>query len=156
MKASPLLFETTVPRMDEEHETLLILLKHAEAICVIANAEACTGCTLLDQDKCAAEAARVIEALISYMQEHFKYEEQQMDWCVPQDHIVAHREAHDEIAAQVRDTLAHCRTDGNPGRSARALVSVLSNWLAEHTERHDVVLATFIGEGQEPDEGLWD
>jgi hemerythrin-like metal-binding protein len=132
------------------------MLDRAEDICVIANAADCTGCTLAWRHGCATTAELLIESLSVYMREHFKYEEQQMDWSVPHDHVNDHRRAHNEIAARVQEVVDRCRKADNPASAARDLVSLLSQWLCDHAERHDVVLATFIGDSEDADEFLID
>jgi hemerythrin-like metal-binding protein len=150
------LLATGLLRIDREHETLARMLERAESICAIANAAECTGCTLVCRFKCASDASAVMQALATYLREHFRYEEQQMDWSVPPDHIIEHRRAHDDIAAQVEEVIEHYRRDANPAVSARSLGRLLSAWLRGHAEEHDAVLATFIGDGEELEEFLID
>lgn len=150
------LMATGVLRIDREHETLASMLGRAKNICVIANAADCLGCTLAWRHRCATTAELLINSMSAYMHAHFKYEERQMDWSVPHDHVREHRRAHDAIAARVQMVGDHCRTAGNPVVSVRILVDVLASWLSDHAKQHDAVLATFIGDGEELDEFLLD
>jgi hemerythrin-like metal-binding protein len=148
---------TGVLRIDREHETLSEMLEHARAICEIANADSCLGCTRVWRFRCSSRTEMLVETLAAYMSEHFKYEEEQMDGAVPHDHMVAHRGAHNEISAHVRQVLQHCRREDNPAVSVRFLIGVLTDWLANHAREHDLVLAAFIGKDSEPpDENLID
>lgn len=147
---------TGVLRIDREHETLTGMLDRAEAICEIANADSCAGCTRVWRFRCSSETELLVESLSLYMSEHFKYEEEQMDGAVPHDHIIEHRQAHSEISARVRDLLHHCRREDNPAVSVRVLIGVLGRWLAEHASEHDVVLAAFIDDDGLSDESLID
>lgn len=150
------LVATGILRIDREHETLTSMLGRAERICAIANAIDCMGCTLAWRHRCATDAGLLIESMFIYMREHFKYEEQQMDWSVPHDHVKEHRKAHDEISVRVEEVVKQCRDSGNPVASVRSLVDVLSHWLDNHSQQHDAVLATFVGGDDEPDEFLID
>lgn len=147
---------TGVLRIDREHDTLMDMLERAQAICEIANAYSCTGCTRIWRFRCSTETAMLVEALALYMADHFKYEEEQMDGAVPHDHMVEHRRAHDEISARVHEVMHLCRHQDNPAVSVRVLIGVLAGWLADHAREHDSALATFIGADDIPDQNLID
>lgn len=145
---------TTTLRIDHEHEILTGIIECLEDTCSIANATACTGCPLVWREKCADEVWRVMNALASYMQEHFRYEEAQMDGCLVEDQFVEHRHEHRKITAQVQAAIdGHNRKVLEPGAAARALAASLTNWLDEHVEEQDALLAVVVGEpAQSPEE----
>jgi hemerythrin-like metal-binding protein len=144
------LFVTGIPRIDREHKALAELIERAHAVCGIANALHCGGCTLATRDRCTSGVDMLLTTLLAYTREHFRYEEQRMDWLVPTDHAVEHRQAHELISTRLHHAAATFAREQDPAATARSLVDMLQIWLAEHSAELDGVLAAYIGdEGDE-------
>ena len=134
-------------RIDHEHATLKGIIERLEATCAVVNGAGCAGCPLALREKCAADVGQVMSTLAGYMHDHFRYEERQMDDCLADDQFAEHRQEHRKIAAEVQAAIdGHGRAALDPGMTARALAASLAEWLQDHVENQDSVLAVFIGE----------
>ena len=144
-------------RIDHEHEMLTGIVERLEATCAIVNGAGCTGCPLAWREKCAADVWQVMNSLAAYMDDHFRYEERQMDELISDDQFIEHRNEHRKISAQVQAAIDHHGREGlNPGAAAKVLAASLADWLEDHVERQDAVLAVFIGDGDTPDDEYFD
>jgi hemerythrin-like metal-binding protein len=147
------LAQTGALRMDQEHVVLLEMLERVANTCAIANADDCRRCSFACRDRCTAQLRSVLEGLDIYMRRHFKYEERQMDWYVPNDLLAEHRNAHADISAEIRGVIdRHCRDAADSATTAKMLVACLSAWLREHAREQDTMLAVFIEDTDDADD----
>jgi len=140
-------------RIDHEHEMLTGIIERLESTCAIVSQAGCSGCPLTLREKCAADVWLVMNTLAAYMHDHFKYEERQMDDCVADDQFIEHRNEHRKIAAQVQAAMdSHGREGLDPGAAAKILAASLSEWLRDHVEEQDSILAIYIGNADGSDD----
>ena len=132
------------PRMDREHATLAELIEQISGICTIGAARDCCGCILLFRDECHAKLNHLINALASYMADHFRYEESQMEGMVPHDYVVAHKADHHFIRMRLLSHMDEFKHSGNTAAVLHLLIAEVQNWLKNHIATHDAVLVSYI------------
>lgn len=132
------------PRMDQEHAMLAELIDHLGGICAIGNARDCRGCILLVRDRCHGTLSQLLASLIRYVGEHFRYEERLMDDVLPQEYAVDHKADHDFIRRRLLAHAEEFKSGGNTAAVSHLLIAELVDWLKNHTEAHDAVLASYV------------
>jgi hemerythrin-like metal-binding protein len=139
------------PRIDREHETLVHFIEQARGICDVGNPSHCGDCTLTTRDRCSTTMNIVMDALASYMRQHFRYEEQLMDLFTPNDHAVGHRRDHELIVERLRDVTDEMDRETASAVSAQIMIDVLGAWLEHHFYEFDEVLAALVGDENDND-----
>ena len=129
--------------IDQQHAILERLVGQLNSFCRMAaespKAE-CKNCTSSRQQSCRQELAQLVSELNAFLIGHATYEERMMELLpntpVCQNHIRAHKAAHEGIARQLKRLSSKIAED-NPRQSAENLWQVVGNWLGDHAALFD-------------------
>ena len=121
-------YSVGVPRVDADHITLLSLLNQMHIN--------------LAADKNRHALAPVLQALLTYADNHFRFEETLMEQAGYPE-LDAHREKHESF----RQRLNGVMSDGtSTDETARRLRALLSGWLFDHIMRVDARMGAWLRE----------
>ena len=146
-------------QIDQQHLLLLQLIAKLEDLCddkperfqeqsacgIERLAPCSCACCASKIEACAEQLTDLLSDLLSYMLEHFAYEERLMR-LLPQnevckDHIEKHTKAHADISRMLCK-LAESVDPANPRASAVHLHGIVREWMGAHTLAHDNGLAS--------------
>lgn len=129
--------------IDREHEMLQTFLDELEKLmpCPISKLD-CKICPQTTIATCVEQFERYCEHLLTYMQDHFRYEENKMHLLEEDQHFLrdafeSHREAHGDLIQVLSETIS---MDCNPASGRRSLLSIIDIWLEDHLNTHDAFL----------------
>lgn len=130
--------------IDQQHELLDHLITQLESLCQeTAHQVSCLGCSATKRKHCAATLAVTIRELAGVLDGHAAYEEKMMellpDTPACQEHIAAHKSAHQGIARKMKDFSARI-SDEPPRELSRLVLHVAGRWLREHSAQFDTRL----------------
>lgn len=129
--------------IDQQHAILERLVGQLETFCPLAHESPkaeCQNCVSGRQQHCRQQLEHLVGELTAFLIGHAIYEERMMellpDTPVCQNHVRAHKAAHDGIARQLK-RLASNIADDHPRQSAENLWQVIGNWLGDHAALFD-------------------
>lgn len=146
--------ETGHPVIDKQHHHLSELVQRLDSVCEMRRQTgvACSACVSDCFSICSDRLANLISELLSFMLDHFVYEEKLMrllpDTEECRNHIEGHMYAHAEVScllSQLTTSLA----EADPMQSSIRLRNIINGWLGQHAIRYDTKLSISL-------EGVYD
>ena len=141
--------ETGHPAIDKQHQHLAQLVESLDSVCEIRRktGTACLKCVPDCSSLCSDRLANLISELLSFMLDHFMYEEKLMrllpDTEECRNHVEGHMYAHAEISRLLSQLTANlARTD--PMQSSLRLQNIVNGWLGQHAIRFDSPLSVSL------------
>jgi hemerythrin-like metal-binding protein len=134
--------------IDAQHDELSTLIANLGAICQGGNnpdTSLCSACHPEHRNICTERLAKLIAELLSFMVEHFAYEEKLMrllprtETCLR--HVENHQLAHAEVSRQLSE-LAYQLDKENPRLCAQNLQHIVSTWMGAHSQGMDSELVS--------------
>ncbi len=129
--------------IDQQHAILERLVGQLDNFCLLADESPkaeCDKCPVGRQQGCRKNLEQLVGELSAFLVGHATYEERMMellpDTPVCQNHIRAHKAAHEGIARQLK-RLTSKIAEENPRQSGANLWQVIGNWLGDHAAIFD-------------------
>ncbi|MDD2685755.1 MAG: LuxR C-terminal-related transcriptional regulator [Gallionella sp.] len=132
--------------IDQQHELLNSAVSRLATFCSEAKhnpAATCDGCNAFKQRHCGTSLALIASELAAFLSGHSAYEEKMMELLpntpVCQEHVKAHKSAHEGIAKQLKKFSAQI-VDGSPRDISELMTRTVGDWLGDHSRLFDIRL----------------
>lgn len=132
--------------IDQQHELLDNSVGRLASFCSEAKhnpTATCEGCNAFKQKRCSSALALIAKELTAFLSGHAAYEEKMMELLpntpICQEHIKAHKSAHEGIAKQLKKFSALI-ADESPRVVSNLMSRTVSDWLGDHCTLFDTRL----------------
>lgn len=132
--------------IDQQHELLDSAIARLATFCSEAQhnpAATCDGCNAFKQMHCDSSLALIANELAAFLAGHSAYEEKMMELLpktpICQEHVKAHKSAHEGIAKQLKKFSTHI-VDGSPRDVSEQMTRTVGDWLGDHCRLFDTRL----------------
>lgn len=137
------LYLTGHAEIDQQHELLDSSVGRLATICSEAKhnpSATCEGCNAFKQKRCSAALALIAKELTACLSGHAAYEEKMMellpDTPICQEHVKAHKSAHEGIAKQLKKFSALIASE-SPRAVSNLMSRTVGDWLQNHSTLFD-------------------
>jgi DNA-binding CsgD family transcriptional regulator/hemerythrin len=132
--------------IDQQHELLDNSVGRLVSFCSEAKhnpATTCEGCNAFKQKRCSSALSLIAKELTAILSGHSAYEEKMMellpDTPICQEHVKAHKFAHEGIAKQLKKFSSQIATEP-PREVCNLMRRIVGNWLGNHSTLFDTRL----------------
>lgn len=132
--------------IDQQHELLDSAVGRLAAFCSEAKhnpSATCDGCNEFKRMHCDSSLASIANELAAFLAGHSAYEEKMMELLpktpICQEHVKAHKSAHEGIAKQLKKFSAHI-VEGSPRDVSAQMTRTVGDWLGDHCRLFDTRL----------------
>jgi DNA-binding CsgD family transcriptional regulator/hemerythrin len=132
--------------IDQQHELLDCTVGHMDLLCSEAKRNpdvVCGGCNIFKQKHCSFVLSSVASELIGFLAGHSAYEEKMMELLPDtpgcQEHVKAHKSAHQGIVKQLK-TLSLRVAEESPRDVSVLMRRIVGDWLGDHSTLFDIGL----------------
>lgn len=136
-------YVNAVEIIDGEHAVLKQFINTLDALLPCpADKPDCGLCPRNTLDSCRDKFDGYFEHLLTFVQDHFRYEEARMrqleeDHAFLHEAFESHREAHGDLIQVLAETIG---IDPNPASERGSLLCMIETWLQDHLHTHDAFL----------------
>jgi hemerythrin-like metal-binding protein len=137
------------PEIDRQHHLLNQIIGGLAHVCQQESrgGSRCNRCVPSEFDNCANQLTSLISDLISFMFEHFAYEEKLMrllpDSKACKLHIAGHQKAHADISERLAELSSKLGFE-DPRQSSLRLSKIITAWMGGHNAKFDAYLASSL------------
>lgn len=133
-----------VERMRRDHDHMLGLIQRIVSYCDQRDRlTSCNDCQSTQHAVCHGNIELLIRAFVEATLKHNLVESMFMEDLVPNDHRIAHNQAHMEIAQQLKEIRVVFTADGN-GIQAIEGIERVRQTLVAHFKEHDQQLEAYL------------
>ena len=132
--------------IDQQHELLDSAVGRLLSLCTEAKhnpAATCAGCNFFKQKRCSAALTLIANELAAFLSGHAAYEEKMMellpDTSICQEHVKAHKSAHEGISKQLKKFSVQIASE-NPRDVSNQMSRTVGDWLGNHSTLFDTRL----------------
>jgi hemerythrin-like metal-binding protein len=131
--------------IDGQHARLDDLIRELDGVCLKKGSScAAQNCPQGHRDHCNDRLAHILFDLLSFMMEHFSFEERLMR-LLPHapdcdEHIGLHKFAHAELSHQLSQLALHLDKE-NPSQSVNVLYQTINHWMGVHMTHREYSVA---------------
>lgn len=129
--------------IDQQHAILEGMLRQLETLCGTIDSftnKDCQGREAAERQQCTKALIELVQEIGNFLIGHATYEERMMellpDTPVCQNHIRAHKSAHEVISRRLKKLLAEI-SSADPQRSSQDIWEIIGDWLGDHTDVYD-------------------
>jgi DNA-binding CsgD family transcriptional regulator/hemerythrin len=134
--------------IDQQHELLDSAIARLATFCPEAKLDptiSCDRCNAFKKMHCASSLTSIAHELSAFLAGHSAYEEKMMELLPKtptcQEHVKAHKSAHEGIARQLKKFSAHV-VEENPREVSAMMTRTVGGWLGDHCRLFDTRLVS--------------